>query len=121
MLTNTDCTVYKYNETVLSFDRLYIPKVMWQDNKEAEIVKSGLQVSYGTLIYIPFEYSDLIPATPAKDLICKGNCPFEFSKDGEKTVSESMKDFRNNYNFLTVMGIDIKDYGSLMHFKIYAG
>lgn len=118
MLKNADCTLYRYDSSTQGYERFFIPDVYWQESKAGNILKSGLNNAYSTTIYI---YSQCnLPKTPAKDMLVKGLCPFEFDNASQKTISESMKEFRSLYAFVTVESIDNCFYGSLPHFEISA-
>lgn len=122
MKTNTACTSYQYDHVTGGYDRFVIPKVMWQESKSANVLKSGLQTADSTVIYIPAEFSDLAPKTAAKDMLVKGIIDFEFKNISPQSISESMKEFREAYKFVTVTSIDNKLYGSpsLQHIKVSA-
>lgn len=118
MLTNADCTLYRYNKTTGGYERYFIPSVYWHENKGGNTLKSGLQTVHSTTVFI-YDGCNL-PETPTKDLLIRGNCPFEFDNTSEKTVSESFTEFKKEYNFVTVMSVDNCNHGSLKHWEITA-
>ncbi len=120
MLTNSDCTVYRYNKLTQGFDRLYIPAVMWQESKASNVAKSGMQSSGVVSVFIDSAYARSAPQTTAKDMLVKGNCPFEFDNRDEQSISNSMKAFRAEYSFVTVASIADYLFGSLPHVEITA-
>lgn len=120
MLTNSDCTVYRYDSDTKGFDRLYIPAVMWQESKAANVTKSGLQTADGVTVFIEERYTQNAPQTAAKDMLVKGNCPFEFCNKNAQSISDSMKEFQSKHRFVTVSAIDKYLYGRLAHFEISA-
>lgn len=120
MQTNTDCTVYRYNSDTQGFDRIYIPAVMWQESKAANILKSGLQSADSTIIYMDKAYAEKAPKTPAKDMLVKGNCLFCFDNTSPQKISESMRAFTKAHSFVTASSIDEKLYGNLQHIKVSA-
>lgn len=122
MITNTSCTVYRYNSDTQGYDRLYIPCVMWQDSKAANVIKSGLTTVDSTSVYIPMQYADSAPKTAAKDMLVKGDCSFEWDNSTFQTISQSRKQFDKACSHVTVSSIDVKDYSlsNLNHIKISA-
>lgn len=118
MLKNADCTLYLFYKKTGGFTRHIINGVYWRENKAGNVLKSGLQTADSTTIYL---YSDEIkPLTVSKDMLVKGFCDFEFDNTSPQTISESMKSFRNTYNFVTVMSIDNYMFGGLPHIEISA-
>ena len=121
MITNSDCTLYKFNG--IGYDRLYISAVMWQEHRSASVSKQGLQSADGVVIFIPKDNAPNISSyNPTKDIIIKGNCSFTFDNLSQQTVSESLKALRSKHQYFAVMSIDSKLYGSesLQHIKITA-
>lgn len=121
MITNTNCTLYQFNG--IGYDRIYIPAVMWQEHRSASVSKQGLQSADGVVIFIPKENAPKTASySPTKDIIIKGACSFTFDNSSQKTVSDSLKVLRTQYQHFTVMTIDNKLYGSesLQHIKITA-
>ena len=93
----------------------YAEKVYWCENKSGSIVKSGMQTSDSTRVYF---YDDNAPKTPAKDMLVRGKCEFEFDNQTPQSISESMKIFRAEYDFVTVMSIDDYMFGGLPHMEV---
>ncbi|MFR2137235.1 MAG: DUF6751 family protein [Pseudoruminococcus massiliensis] len=118
MLKNADCTLYLYNKATQGFTRHIINGVYWRENKAGNVLRSGLQTADSTTIYL---YSDDVkPLTVAKDMLVRGVCDFDFDNTNQQTISESMKNFKNTYNAVTVMSIDDYMFGSLPHIEISA-
>lgn len=118
MLKNADCTLYLYDKTTQGFTRHIINGVYWRENKAGNVLKSGLQTADSTTVYL---YSDEIkPLTVAKDMLVRGLCDFDFDNTNQQTISESMKNFKNTYNAVTVMSIDDYMFGNLPHIEISA-
>lgn len=118
MLKNADCTLYLYDKTAQGFTRHFISGVYWRENKAGNILRSGLQTADSTTVYL---YSDDVkPLTVSKDMLVKGLCYFEFDNTSQQTVSESMKNFRSTYDFVTVMSVDNYMFGGLPHIEISA-
>lgn len=119
----SSCTVYKANKG--GFDRYFIPVCHWQENKASNVIKSGLQSADTVTVYVMEDdvtNADCIPKTTSKDMIVKGECDFVFDNTSSATISNSMKEFRLQYQFYTVSSVDNKLYGSksLRHIKISA-
>ena len=118
MLKNADCTLYLYSKATQGFTRHFISGVYWRENKAGNVLKSGLQTADSTTVYL---YSDEIkPLTVAKDMLVRGLCDFDFDNTSQQTISESMKNFKNTYNAVTVMSIDDYMFGNLPHIEISA-
>jgi hypothetical protein len=138
MRTESSCTVFKFNGK--GFDRYFVGSCHWQENKARNVLKSGDQNADSVTVYIPADYlvmtpdesyvpserllanADIAPQTASKDIIIKGKCSFIFDNSNDRTVSESLKKLRSEYQIYTVMSIDRKLYGSknLQHIKISA-
>lgn len=138
MLTESSCTLYRYNK--IGFQRYYIPECHWQECKATNVLKSGSVNADGIIIYIPasalvlapngfvypsrdvFPKADISPQNAAKDIIIKGECKFIFDNSNDRTVSESLKQLREANDIHTVMSIDRLFYGlpNLQHIKISA-
>lgn len=118
MLFNSSCTVYRAIEK--GFERSFIPECFWQESRGASLAKGGVLEDGGVFVYIPEKYAALAPKTPQKDMLVKGDCPFEFDNSSDKTVSDSMRTLRV-YSPATVKSIDDKLYGAaLRHVKVTA-
>ena len=118
MLTNADCTLYRYNAKTQGYDRCFISDVYWHENRGGNVLKSGLQSIHGVTVFI-YEGCTL-PATPTKDMLVKGECLFEFDNSSQKTISESFTKFKGEHTFVTVMSIDDCSFGNLQHWEITA-
>ena len=118
MLVNADCTLYRYNKETEGYERHFIPSVYWHESRGGNTLKSGLQSVHSTTVY--FYNSDILPETPTKDLLVKGNCSFQFDNTSPKSISESFASFRKENKFVTVMGVDDCNYGGLPHYEITA-
>jgi hypothetical protein len=120
MIYNGSLTVYRIR-TDGGFERCFIPKCFAMENSGASVSPSGFADASGLTVYIPSEYASLAPKTAAKDIVIKGDCPFEFDNSSPKTVSESLRSLRTSHPFYTVKTIDDKQYGySLRHIKVVA-
>ena len=117
MLINSDCTLYRFNKATSKYDRVYIKKVYWRQNKAGNVLKSGLQTAASTTVYF---YDENVPKTPTKDMLVKGNCPFVFTSTTESALSDEMKQFRANYDFVVVKSVDNMMYGGLPHYEVSA-
>lgn len=110
MLTESKCTVYKYNKQG-GFDKAIIPECHYQECRASSTVKSGMQGEDGAVILIPGKYACNAPETAAKDMIVRGECSFCFNNATPESISRSFKEFKEKYDFVTVMSIDRKLYG----------
>lgn len=116
MLTNADCTLYIYLNG--SYKRHTVESVYWQENQIAGISKSGLNNTDKLTVF--FYSSDVIPQTPAKDILVKGSVDFEFDNTSPQTVSGSMKEFQKKYSFFVVTAVNDYMFGGLPHIEISA-
>ena len=113
MLKNADCTVYEAK----TYIRHGINGVYWHDCRGRTVTKNGIQVTDSVLVYV--YDSDYLPK--AGDLIVKGNVGFEFDTTTQKTVSDSMKQFREAYPlYATVKNVSDCRYGGLPHIEVTA-
>lgn len=113
MLKNADCTVYEKD----SFVRHVIENIYWNDNRGQTVTKNGIQISDSVLVYIYDD--DYMPK--AGDLIVKGIVGFEFDSSSQKSVSESMKLFREQFpGFAVVKNVNDCRYGGLPHIEATA-
>lgn len=123
MITNTDCTIYAYNEATQGYDRHYINAVMWQEQRTEKVLKTGIEISDGITIYIP-KNTISIDLTGNKNIFVQGCCPFEFDNSSQKTISDSLKQFKIQYpDFVVAYEIASKFYArnqNLSHIKILA-
>lgn len=118
MMINANCTLYKYDKATKGFVRHFISGAYWRENKAGNVLKSGLTTADSVTVYL---YSDsMLPENITKDILVKGNCPFEFDNTSPQTISQSMQSFRETYNFVTVMSIDNYMFGGLPHIEISA-
>lgn len=118
MLKNADCTLFLHSKATGGYERYFIEGIYWNETKARNVIKSGLQSADSVVIYL---YEDaVIPDNPTKDMIVKGYCSFEFDNTGEKTISDSMKKFRKEYNPFTIMSCDNKMFGGLPHIELSA-
>ena len=138
MQTEVSCTVYRFNS--IGYDRYFVPRCHWQENKARNVLKSGMQNADSVTVYIPadcmtitpsnhyypacdiFTSAETVPNQAAQDIIVKGECKFIFDNLSQQSVSESLKEFAKHNKYHTVMSIDRKLYGSksLWHIKISA-
>lgn len=136
VITTFKCTIYHFDG--VGYSKFYVPHCHYQENKASNVVKSGLQNADSVTVYIPldsliitpsnsllpakdiFPNMKIIPKKPSQDLFVKGYCDFDFDNKDQRSVSESMKEFSKDYEYHTIMSIDIKDYGAkrLQHIKI---
>lgn len=113
MLINADCTVYEKD----SFVRHVIEEVCWNDSRGQTVAKNGIQISDSVLVYIYDD--DCLPK--AGDIIVKGNVDFKFDGSSQKSASESMKLFREQFpGFAVVKNVNDCRYGGLPHIEVIA-
>ena len=118
MLKNADCTLYLYDKNNGGFIRYFISDVYWHESKAQNVLKSGLSSADSTTVYL--YNTEVVPKTPSKDMLVKGDCSFEFDNTSSQTVSKSMAEFRKQFDFVTVSSVDDVRYGGLPHIEISA-
>jgi len=113
MLTNADITLFEKD----NYTRHFIENVYFSDSRGQTVAKNGIQISDSILIYI---YSDgYMPKSG--DIIVKNRCDFLFDNSCQKSISESMKTFREEYpDFAVVKTVNNYRFGSLSHVEIKA-
>ncbi len=139
IMPESSCTIYRVNNTG-GFDRYYLARCHWQENKAKNVLKSGMQNADSITVYVPlncvkitpnelllpgrllYPNSETLPANAAKDILVKGKCTFIFDNSNQQSISESLGTLQKNHECHTVMSIDNKPYGSmrLQHIKISA-
>lgn len=118
MMVNADCTLYLFDKATGGYTRHFVKDVYWNENKAGNVLKSGLVSADSVAVYL---YSDfVVPENPTKDMIVKGECYFEFDNTDEKTISDSMKKFKKEYDPHTIMVCDNKMFGGLPHIELSA-
>jgi len=120
MITNTDITLYSWNETT-GYTMKLIKDVFWQESKQSNIEKTGLVSADSVKIFIPSSsYPDVLTFTTNKDLVVKGSIAFEFDNTSKITRSESLMALKLLHKVFEVTVADSKLYGSpdLQHYQL---
>ena len=118
MLVNSSCTLYRWNESKISFDRIYIPQVYWRQTKSGRTRQSGDHSTDGTTVYL-YNCTEP-PLSPEKDMLVKGKCSFEFTGGSDSIISSELKQFRRSTDFVVVYSIADYMVRNLQHDEIYA-
>lgn len=123
MFTNADCTLYLYGKTEgqESYVRRPVEGVYWEDVRQASFLKTGQKNAVTALVVIPVEsLSGAIKFTQGKDLIVKGIVKDEIESTSPAAFSEAMAEFKKKHNFLMVVSIDERLYGSesVRHYEL---
>ena len=114
MLKNADCTIYENDG---NYTPHIISGVYWFDTRGMTAARSGIQVTDSVLVYL-YE-TDYIPKSG--DIIVKGVSDFVFNAESEKTVSESMREFRKlHHEYATIKSVSDTRYGGLPHVEVIA-
>lgn len=113
MLVNADITLFEKE----NYTRHFIEDVYFSDSRGQTVTKNGIQISDSVVIYI---YSDSY-FPKSGDIIVKNRCDFEFDDSSQKTISESMKRFREKYpDFAVVETVNNYQFGGLPHIEVTA-
>lgn len=98
MTTNASCTIFRQRADG-TYQRIFYPAVMWQENKNIATRKFGAQNADKVRLWIPLK----CPEPLEGDIIVKGEI-----SDSIKYAKELMKSHKS----YKVMGADKLDYGS---------
>lgn len=113
MLVNADITLFEKE----NYTPHFIENVYFSDSRGQTVAKNGVQISDSVVIYI---YSDgYFPKSG--DIVVKNRCDFSFDDSSQKSLSESMKRFREEYpDFAVVKTVNDYRFGGLPHIEITA-
>ena len=113
MLVNADITLFEKENYAPHF----IENVYFSDSRGQTVAKNGVQISDSVLIYI---YSDgYLPKSG--DIVVKNRCDFSFDNSSQKSVSESIKQFREEYpDFAVIKNVNNYWFGNLPHIEVTA-
>ena len=118
MMVNASCTLYRWNQSTITYDRFFISHVYWRQTKTGKTLKTGDNNTDGTTVYL---YKDAaLPMNPDKDMMVRGYCPFVFNGGDEIALSAELKEFRRTYDFVVVYSFSDYMFGSLPHYEVYA-
>lgn len=113
MLSNADVTFY----SAKNYTRHIASKAYFTDSRGQTVRKNGIEISDAVSVYL---YTDEYVPTVG-DIIVKGIVNFEFDNTSQKTVSESMKEFREMFpEFAVVKSVSDYKFGGLPHIEITA-
>lgn len=113
MLTNADITLFERD----NYTRHFIENVYFIDSRGQTVDKNGVKISDSIEVYI---YSDeYVPKF--SDILVKNRCDFIFDNSCLKSLSESMRKFREKYpDFAVVKTVNNYSFGGLPHIEITA-
>lgn len=114
--TNADCTIYEKD----TFKKHIFKNVHYCDNRGETYSKDGVKIKGDVNIHIyAVNTSDFSYFPQLGDIVVPTECSFEFDTTSEKSISESMKEFRKLYpDYSTVSASSRKVYGSLPDYII---
>ncbi len=111
LVTNADITIFERD----TFAKHIFKDVHYSDQRSRKFAKDGIKSGGEASVHI-FAVNSPDPSyTPQiGDIAVKGACEFEFDVASEKSISESMAEFRKLYSDHGVIkSVDIKIYGTL--------
>ena len=117
MTSNTDITIYhRYvapGTRLDAYDRHTARRVLWEECKAVNVIKSGMESSDAFRVYVPYQALSGIPVAPG-DIIAKGLVTKEIGAD--YTVAK----FQKEHICFLVTSVDCKDFGNpgLWHYEI---
>lgn len=113
MLVNADLTLFAYG----TYARHFIPGVYWNDSRGRTLTKGGIQIADSVIVYI--YDGDYVPQEG--DILVRGVTDFAFDAADQRSISESMKQFRTVHpDFAVVKHVQDARYGGLPHIEIIA-
>lgn len=120
MITNSDMTLYHYDEAQKIYQRIYIYGVFWDSNKRSNTLKSGNAVTDSVFIAIPAQHVSSLKITVGKDLVVKGISTVAISNSSEQTQLSSYKALKESKEVFTVSVCDPKLFGSpaMQHYEL---
>ena len=110
MYTNADITLYSYVDN--EYIRKVIKDVFWNEVKESNTLKSGLNTADSVKIFVPLENMPVTKITTGKDIIVKGVTEFEIDNTSQATQSASLNQLKKDCQFVTISSCDAKLFGS---------
>ncbi len=110
MYTNADITLYSYVDN--KYIRKVIKGVFWNEVKESNTLKSGLNTADSVKIFVPFANMPDIKITTGKDIIVKSIIEHEVDNTSQATQSASLNQLKRDYQFVTISSCDAKLFGS---------
>ena len=113
MLSNADVTFYNAK----NYTRHTARQAYFTDSRGQTLKKNGIEISDVVSVYL---YTDeYVPMVG--DIVVKGIVEFEFNNSTQKSVSESMKEFREMFpSFAVVKSVSDYKFGGLPHIEITA-
>lgn len=113
MLINANITLFEKE----NYTPHFIENVYFSDSRGQTVAKNGVQIFDSVLIYI---YSDgYFPKSG--DILVKNRCDFSFDNSSQKSISESMKRFREKYpDFAVIKNVNNYWFGGLPHIEVTA-
>lgn len=118
LVTNADITVFEGG----TFAKHIFKDVHYSDQRSRKFAKDGMKSDGVASIHVfAVNSPDASYAPKIGDIVVKGVSDFEFDDTSEKSVSESMAEFRRLYpDYSTINSVDIKVYGTLPDYIITA-
>ena len=117
MTINANITIYhRYvdpDTRLDGFRRYPIYNVLWEENKAANIIASGLESADAVTIYVQIDHMDGAEIDNG-DIVIQGLCDTDISQD--YTIAQLQQDYRS----AVVTSVDRKNFGSriMQHYVI---
>lgn len=111
LVTNADITLFEGN----TFAKHIFKDVHYSDQRSHKFAKDGMKSDGAASIHVfAVNSPDASYAPKIGDIVVKGVSDFKFDDTSEKSVSESMAEFRRLYpDYGTINSVEIKVYGTL--------
>lgn len=110
MYTNADITLYSFQDG--KYLRTVINNVFWNEVKESNTLKSGLNTADSVKIFVPLSSKNRLEVATGKDIVVKGKIDYEIDNTSQATQSSSLKYLKETHNFVTINMFDKKLFGS---------
>lgn len=123
MYTNADVTLYLYSREGKNekYTRFPVTDVYWEDVKQSTFLKTGQRDAYSALLVIPLEsLKEPLEFTQGKDLAVYGIIEDEIECSSQEAISKSLAALKADHNYLTVVAVDKRLYGSesVQHYQL---
>lgn len=123
MYTNADLTLYLYSREGKQekYTRKIVKGIYWEDVRQSTFLKTGQKNAATALVVIPMESLDgSLKFTQGKDLAVKGIITDEIDCTSQETVAKSLEALKAAHDFVTVVTVDERLYGSeaVQHYEL---
>ena len=118
MKRTTSITIY--HKVGANYVRKVYHKCFWDEDKAANIKKSGLASVDSLYVSMPLSIAPNLTISNGNDLVIQGEIADEFDNTSQQTQSNSLKTLKEMYQVFTISAHSKKDHGSprMHHWEI---